>query len=141
MLRKQFASSLQIRVPRTHGSTVASEYDRTSTATSPQNTGTDTNGQKGYDRLSFVRVAVGFGVGLIFGATLKTYYDEKTSRNEKSSVFPTVCAANPLSYTQPDNTQNDAKPVSRRMVYNFVADAVEKASDKVVFIDIKDNRR
>ncbi|KAK4319861.1 hypothetical protein Pmani_009247 [Petrolisthes manimaculis] len=145
---RQLASSLQLYIPSTHNSALTTAASKSQTSKAPlflnASTCTYQDGQyKG--KLPFIRIAVGFGVGLFIGGKLKTYYDEK-SKIDKSlhRLFPTVYAANPLSVPKPsdvDKSQDETKSVSKRMIYNFIADAVEKASDKVVYIDIKDSRR
>lgn len=95
---------------------------------------------------SFLYTFVGFGAGLIIGAILKTHYDERTrSKKPLTHILPSVSAASPFSFSSVlDENNNEILPpetVSKRVSYNFIADAVEKASDKVVYIDIKDVRR
>lgn len=98
---------------------------------------------------SFLYSIVGFGAGLILGAILKTHYNEwSRSRRYLTNILPSVSAASPFIFTPPvDENNNETKSpkeeemLSKRMTRNFIADAVEKASDKVVYIDIKDARR
>ena len=99
---------------------------------------------------SFLCSIVGFGTGLVLGAILKSHYNEwSRSRKYLTTVLPCVTAASPFTFTPSvDHNNNDTKlppkeetPLSKRITHNFIADAVEKASDKVVYIDIKDARR
>lgn len=98
---------------------------------------------------SFLYSIVGFGAGLILGAILKSHYNEwSRSKRYLTNVLPSVSAASPFTFTPAvdhnNNETNSAKQeatLSKRITHNFIADAVEKASDKVVYIDIKDARR
>ncbi|XP_069168106.1 serine protease HTRA2, mitochondrial isoform X2 [Procambarus clarkii] len=95
-------------------------------------------------KVSYIRTALGLGAGLFIGATIKGVY-EKAKIYELKQGVPSVCAASPFSFIAAPETEdsvNQPPPsVSKRQIYNFIADAVEKVSDKVVYIDIKDNRR
>lgn len=95
---------------------------------------------------SFLYSFVGFGTGLVIGAILKAQYDERTkSRKSLTYILPSVSAASPFNFTPVvDTNNNETKPpetIIKRIGHNFIADAVERASDKVVYIDIKDGRR
>lgn len=95
---------------------------------------------------SLLYTIVGFGTGLIIGAVLKTHYDDRTkSKRSLTHILPSVSAASPFTFSPAvDSNNNEAKPPEttiKRISHNFIADAVEKASDKVVYIDIKDSRR
>lgn len=95
---------------------------------------------------SFLYSVVGFGTGLVIGAILKAQYDERTkSRKSLTYILPSVSAASPFNFTPVvDTNNNETKPpetIIKRIGHNFIADAVERASDKVVYIDIKDGRR
>ena len=99
-----------------------------------------------YSRRSIMHTIAGFGAGFILGAILKAQYDE-WSRSTKSltHILPSVSAASPFTFTPVvDHNNNETKPpetTSKKIMHNFIADAVENASDKVVYIDIKDSRR
>lgn len=95
---------------------------------------------------SFTYTIAGFGAGIIIGAILKAHYDEQTkSKKPFSHILPSVSAASPFSFSPGLDANNNeiqpATPLSKRISHNFIADAVEKASDKVVYIDIRDPRR
>lgn len=95
---------------------------------------------------SYIYTALGLGAGLFIGVALKTIYNEATAYDRVlQKTFPSVRAASPFLNNTPldsNNNVNIAPPVmSKRLIYNFIADAVEKVSDKVVYIDIKDSRR
>ncbi|KAK8736409.1 hypothetical protein OTU49_004986 [Cherax quadricarinatus] len=95
--------------------------------------------------IPYIRTALGVGAGFLIGATIKAIYDSISKPNELFQGIPSVCAASPFSVVVPSDTQDQPSqplpPVSKRQIYNFIADAVEKVSDKVVYIDIKDSRR
>lgn len=93
----------------------------------------------------YAYTVLGLGAGVVIGSTLKTIYEDLRSTDRLvQRVIPSVCAASPFSIGKiGDDNKNvgkSAPPTSKRLVYNFIADAVEKASDKVVNIDIKDKR-
>lgn len=112
---------------------------RTISATTESQEGSERNSNHGS---SYTRTALGLGVGLLIGATAKTLYDERTKDKEfPKRILPAVQASSPLP---PDNDSWSGKekdpPFFKRNMYNFVADAVEKASGGVVFISINDTR-
>ncbi|MPC09454.1 Serine protease HTRA2, mitochondrial [Portunus trituberculatus] len=99
---------------------------------------------------TFLYSIVGFGAGLILGAIVKSHYNEwSRTKRYLTSVLPCVAAASPFTFTasvdhnnnEPEPPPKQESPLSKRITHNFIADAVEKASDKVVYIDIKDARR
>ncbi|XP_050695247.1 serine protease HTRA2, mitochondrial-like isoform X2 [Eriocheir sinensis] len=95
---------------------------------------------------SFMYTIAGFGAGIIISAILKAHYDEWTkSKKPLFHILPSISAASPFSVNPAlDVNNNETQPattLSKRISHNFIADAVEKASDKVVYIDIRDHRR
>ncbi|KAG7174433.1 serine protease HTRA2, mitochondrial-like [Homarus americanus] len=115
---------------------------QTTEVPSPLSKGSSTQKNK-----SYIRTALGLSAGLFIGATLKTLYNNKNSDDlvQVTPLIPSVYGASPFSFTTPveteDSVSKSSVSVSKRQVYNFIADAVEKTSDKVVYIDIKDSRR
>ncbi|XP_037796068.1 serine protease HTRA2, mitochondrial-like [Penaeus monodon] len=107
------------------------------------------DGQKENDRnsnhgSSYTRTALGLGAGLILGATAKTLYDERTKDKEfPRRILPAVQASSPLPPEDVSVAGNGEASAffKKRDMYNFVADAVQKASGGVVFISINDTRR
>lgn len=92
---------------------------------------------------SYTRTALGLGAGLLLGATAKTLYDERTKDKEfPKGILPAVQASSPLPPEDGSVGKENAPTYFRkRDMFNFVADAVEKASAGVVFISISDTRR
>lgn len=107
------------------------------------------DGQKENDRnsnhgSSYTRTALGLGAGLILGATAKTLYDERTKDKEfPRRILPAVQASSPLPPEDVSVAGNGEASAffKKRDMYNFVADAVQKASGGVVFISINDTRQ
>lgn len=98
------------------------------------------------NKKSFIYTAFGLGAGICIGVTTKTIYNEVTANNKLlQKAYPSLHAASPLLENKPLNCNKnvDSAPpdTSKKLIFNFIADAVEKVSDKVVYIDIKDSRR
>lgn len=97
-------------------------------------------------RTSYLRTAFGLGAGLLIGATIKTCYDERSEDWQGHKLVPGVHAASPFNISsligdENNNVMNPSSTGSNRKNFNFIADVVEKVSDGVVYIEIKDHRR
>lgn len=95
---------------------------------------------------TYIRTALGFGAGLLIGASLKTFYNELCREDGTyPSILPAIHAASPFGVDVSDMNKNSisppSPPASKRLVFNFIADVVDKVSDGVVYIEIKDRRK
>ncbi|KAK7075657.1 hypothetical protein SK128_003750, partial [Halocaridina rubra] len=101
-------------------------------------------------KTSYVRTALGLGAGFLIGAAVKTYSEEKSNNQRQlQSIPPSICAASPFglnSLLSDDGNSGSggltsAPSVSKnRHKFNFIADVVEKVSEGVVYIEVKDHR-